>query len=742
MNRTLFFIATLFFFNLLSAQDSKQGEPADSSQRVTKTVISDEVIIRATRASAQTATTYSDLDKEEIKKRNFGQDLPFVMNQLPSTVVNSDAGTGIGYTGIRVRGTDPTRTNVTINGIPYNDPESHGTFWVNLPDMASSVNSLQLQRGVGTSTNGAAAFGASVNIQTTTLNPEAYAEINESFGSFNTWKHTLQAGTGLINEKFAFDIRLSNINSDGFVDRATADLKSFFASGAYYGKKSLLRINVFSGKEVTYQSWWGLPESKLEDDRTDNFYTYENEVDDYQQDHYQLHYSLQLADGLNLNTALHYTRGRGFFEQYREEEAFAAIGLPSLVLGDTTISSTDLIRRRWLDNHFYGTTYSLNYQPQNGKLADRLELTLGGSWNQYDGDHFGEIIWARFAGNTEIRDRYYDNRALKTDFNTYGKALLKLGDKLSAFLDLQYRQIDYRYGDSTLNAPGIDNDRRPLLGDFTFNFFNPKAGLTYTLDNRQQLYASFGISNREPVRNDFIDAPEGQTPLHETLRNLEVGYRLETQKLRLAANYYLMDYVNQLVLTGELNDVGSAVRTNVEDSYRMGVELDASWRVAPRLMLSGNVALSRNKIANFTETIYQYDENFDFTGIRTVQYENTDISFSPNVISGATLTYQPIKGLEFSWLSKFVGRQYLDNTQNVERSLAPFFVNNFRAFYSFQPSWAKEIRLGLLLNNVLNELYEPNGYTFNYEFDGQLIVENFYYPQAGPNFMLNLSARF
>ncbi|MEL6850420.1 MAG: carboxypeptidase regulatory-like domain-containing protein, partial [Bacteroidota bacterium] len=431
--------------------------------------VTDEVLITAIKASDQTATTYSVLDQEAIQKRNFGQDVPFLLNEIPGVVVNSDAGAGIGYTAMRIRGSDATRINITLNGIPYNDPESHGTFWVNLPDFASSVDNIQVQRGVGNSTNGAAAFGASINLQTTKLNYEPYAELANSYGSFNTWKNTLTAGTGLIKDKFSFDLRLSNIHSDGWVDRAETDLRSFFVSGGYYGKKTLLKFNVFAGQERTYQSWWGVPEEYLDDPvlRRDNYYTYENETDNYWQDHYQLLFAHELSDELNLNLALHYTKGRGYFEQFREGDSFREYPIFSfneLVVNNDTLTETNLIRRRWLDNDFYGTTYSLDYQP-----SDRIRLTLGGAANQYDGDHFGEVIWAEHAQGTDLGDRYYDNRALKTDVNTYLKGSIQLTDALNLYADLQYRHIDYQIGDSTLERPGNDNDQSPIIGDFNFN---------------------------------------------------------------------------------------------------------------------------------------------------------------------------------------------------------------------------------------------------------------------------------
>ena len=665
--------------------------------------VTDRVLITAIRATDKTATTYSSLDKEDIAAVNYGQDLPVLLDQLPSVVVNSDAGAGVGYTGIRIRGTDPTRTNVTINGIPLNDAEAHGVFWVNLPDLASSVDQLQVQRGVGTSTNGAAAFGASINIQTNTLNAEPYARLDNSYGSFNTWKNTVRAGTGLLKDKFTFDLRLSNITSDGWVDRAFSDLKSFYFSGGYYGEKSLLKFNILAGKEQTYQSWWGVEASALENEesRRANFYTYENETDNYWQTHYQLFYTYAPSEVLNVNTALHYTPGRGYFEQFREEDSFSSypsFGFSRLLVNNDTITTTDLVRRRWLDNDFYGFTYSVNYTP-----TEAIQLTLGGAWNRYDGEHFGEVIWARFAGANEIRDRYYESSARKDDFNSYLKAIYQLNDKLNAYVDLQIRTIDYRYGDESLSRPGTDNDLRPIQGVANYTFFNPKVGLSFQMNSKEQLYASYSVSNREPVRGDFVDAPLGNIPEPERLNNLEAGYRFKSEKARFNANIYWMDYTDQLVLTGALNDVGAAIRQNVEDSYRLGIELEGSLAINHQLGLAANLALSENKIRQFDELLYNYDP-FE---INTIVHENTDISFSPGVIGGASLRFSPWKHMNIHWVHKYVGRQFLDNTGDSNRSIDPFYVSQLRFSQDVFPSWAKEINLGFQINNLFNANTNP-----------------------------------
>ncbi|MFZ5971209.1 MAG: TonB-dependent receptor [Bacteroidota bacterium] len=718
-------------------------------------VMTDEVIVSATRAADKSPTTFTTLSKVVLQKQNFGQDLPFVLNWSPSLVTTSDAGAGVGYTGMRIRGSDATRINVTINGIPVNDSESQGVFWVNTPDLASSTQSVQVQRGVGTSTNGAAAFGATVNLQTNVRNDRAYADIINSVGSFNTWRHTVALGSGLINNRFVFDGRLSQINSDGFVDRASSNLKSYYLSGGYYGEKTMVKAIVFGGKEITYQSWYGVPESRLNNDteamletaaaegwnqqqidhllssnpRTFNLYQYPDQVDNYAQDHYQLHTAHRLSDVLNANVALHYTRGLGFYEEFRYDNDFEDYGLPEVVIGGETISSTDLVRRRWLDNHFYGVTYSLNVE------KDKLNSVLGGGWNRYEGDHFGEITWAAVAGNLAKDYRYYFNNGLKTDFNIFWKNNYALSDRLAVFADLQYRTIQYK-------TSGIDNDQFYFDVGTEFHFFNPKFGVTYEVNAQQQLYASYSVANREPVRSDFVDAPAGVTPRHETLRNVEAGWRMRKSDFTFTANYYLMDYTNQLVLTGALNDVGAPLRTNVDQSYRTGIELESALRMNDRWTWGANLTLSQNKIGNFKEVLYNYGENFDEYIVIENEYRNSNISFSPNAIAGSVFTYQPIKGLEASLLSKYVSKQYLDNTSNEARKLDAYFVNDVRLSYGWQPKGMREISVSLLVNNLLDERYESNGYTWGYFGGATEYRQNYYYPQAGRNYMLMVALRF
>ncbi len=682
-----------------------------------------EVVVKSTRVNEKTGMAFTNVYKRDIKKQNLGQDLPFLLNQLPSVVVSSDAGAGVGYTGIRIRGSDPTRINVTLNGVPYNDSESQGTFWVNMPDFASSVQSIQVQRGVGTSTNGAGAFGASLNISTLGYEREAFGETNVSYGSFNTMKANVLASTGLLNNHFVVDARLSKLSSDGYIDRASSDLKSFYFSTGYYNKSNFVRLNIFSGKEVTYQAWEGVPESYLQTNRTYNPYTYPNQVDNYQQDNYQLISSFKLNEHWTFNPTLHYTRGRGYYEQFKTMDKLSAYNLPDVVLGGDTISKTDLVRRKWLDNHFYGVTYSFDYQ--SGK---KLSANIGGAWNKYDGHHFGEVIWTKLAETPSNDYRWYTSRSLKTDFNIFGKVFYQLTDRFNLFGDVQYRSVGY-------DMKGIADKLQDITRNTSFSFFNPKVGMNYQLSSESSVYASYAVGNKEPNRTDFVDNVKAPKPEH--LEDLEAGYRWANQKLSFDANFYYMNYRNQLVLTGQVNGVGEAIRVNVPKSYRAGIELVANWNFAPKWRLNANATFSQNNIKNFTETVVNYDGGAD----KVNQYSKSDISFSPNVIAGGQLAYAPVKNLEFAWLPKYVGKQYMDNTSDNNRKLNAFFVNDIRANYTVHPKFVKEMTFSLLANNVLNHLYESNGYTYSYIYDQKVVTENFYYPQAGTNFLLAVRVR-
>lgn len=706
------------------------GPALISVPMVAENYLADEVFVQATRARQDGATTFRNITREEIAEENLGQDLPYVLEHTPSVVVSSDAGAGVGYTNMRIRGSDNQRINVTINGIPYNDAESMGTFFVNMPDFVSSVDNIQIQRGVGTSTNGAGAFGASVNIQTTQRIDTAYAELANSFGSYNTLKNTVSFGTGLINEKFSFDGRLSRIKSDGYIDRATSDLKSFFLSGAWYGSHNILRANVFSGKERTYQAWNGVPEELLDSNRTYNEFTYKDQTDNYTQTHYQLLYSHSLTKDLIINTALHYTRGQGFYEEYKEAEAFELYGFKPIRIGNSVIDSTDLARRRWLDNHFYGATYSARYTPYNN-----LSVTIGGAYNEYLGDHFGEVIWARYASDHSLGDRYYDNDAKKRDFNVYGKANYSTG-RWDFFADVQYRTIQYSY-------QGVNRDLSLLQQHIDLGFLNPKIGATFNLPQGGNLYTSFAIANKEPIRRDYTDSPPDDRPQPERLADWELGYRKRETNYSININAYGMFYKDQLVTTGRINDVGSAVRENVPKSYRAGIEVDAAWEPIDRFRWSLAAAVSENKILDYTYYIDELDANWDVRSQKAINLDKTDLAMSPNIVISNELSYSPLRNAGVSLINQYVSRQYLDNTGEKHKSIAPYFLTHLRFKVSPEIPKIKNVDITLKINNLLSTLYESGGYTFSYYTSGgDLETYNYYFPQATANFMFGVNLKF
>ena len=698
-----------------------------------------ELIVKATRASNRTPVTYTNLDKEVIEQNNLGQDVPYLLRWTPSAVVTSDAGTGIGYTGIRIRGTDPTRINVTINGIPLNDTESQGVFWVDLPDFVSSTNDIQIQRGVGTSTNGTGAFGATINLNTSQFYDKAYAKINGTIGSFNTKKANIQFGSGLLNGKFSLDGRLSRITSDGYIDRATADLDSYYLSGAFIGDKTTLRFNLFSGHEVTYQAWNGVPAAFIDDPEQRTFNSagtekpgepHDNEVDDYRQTHYQLLFNNQLTRNWNLNLALHYTKGKGFFELYQAGEYLIDFNLEPVKVGEETIETTDLIERRWLDNDFYGTTYALNYLSND----NRMEVTLGGAYSIYKGQHFGEVIWAEFFSNGEPGHRYYDNDAEKLDFNIYGKINYEILYGLHAYLDLQYRRVDYDFF-------GFNDDLQQVQQEDQLNFFNPKVGVLFKANEKIDVYASFGIANREPNRNDYTENPTGIRPKPERLYNVELGYRQQWKKARVGANLYYMSYKDQLALNGQINDVGESTRINIDNSYRLGLELEGGAEITKGLHLTANATLSRNKVDRFVEFVDVFDANFNWLRQDQIVREDTDLSFSPSLIVGGAISYE-WSGLELALLNKYVSKQYIDNTSDENNTIDPYFFSDFRLKYQFQTSFIKDIGLTFLARNIFNAKFETNAWSYRYVLDGGILVDQGFYPQAGTNFLVGISLGF
>ncbi len=684
------------------------------------------VEVRSVRASDLTPVTKTNIGKSTLGKLNLGQDIPFLLNQTPSVVVNSDAGNGVGYTGLRIRGSDATRINLTLNGIPYNDAESQGLFFVNLPDFSSSASSIQVQRGVGSSSNGAGSFGASINFSTNDANKAAYLELNNSAGSFNTWKNTIKAGTGL-HRHFTADFRLSQISSDGYIDRASSDLKSIYGSVAYIGEKNSLRLNVFSGKEKTYQSWYGVSEADLAAGkrRMNSAGTekpgdpYENETDNYTQTHYQLFFNQQIKPSLHFNTAIFLTTGKGYYEQYKAGRDFAEFGLPYPVNGNDTTFEADFVRQLWLDNDFYGNTFSLQY---NGP---KTEATLGGAYTRYTGHHFGKVIWSS-AVNISPR-KWYDLIAEKNDFNIFYKQQTRTGKYFSLYYDLQFRTLQYLISGFRNNPVLIVNNR--------FSFFNPKAGVVYR-KNGWKAYLSYSIAGKEPNRDDF-EAGNNRQPLAERLYDTELGIEQTKNKYNWSLTLFHMQYKNQLVLTGMINDVGAYTRTNIPKSYRAGIELQGAAHFCKWFNAAANLALSRNKVKQFTEYLDDYDNG----GQKTFSYQEADIAYSPALVGSATFNFIPTKKIEISLMNKYVSKQYLDNTQQENRSLDAFFVNDLRGIYTFKGKKLKELSIIAQLNNLFNVKYEPNGYTFSYIYGGQTTTENFYFPMAGLNFMLGVNVR-
>ena len=715
----------------------------------------DPVEIKALRAGEKAPFAKSNLSKNDIEKRNLGQDLPFILSQTPSVIVTSDAGNGVGYTGLRIRGTDATRINVTVNGIPYNDAESQGTYFVDMPDIASSLNSIQVQRGVGTSSNGAGAFGASINVSTNEMNEKAYAEINNSFGSFNTWKNTVKFGTGLINKHFTFDARLSKISSDGFIDRGSSNLKSLYASAAYTNGSSSLRFNIISGTEKTYQAWNGIPQYKLfynkdsllnhyynnlgslyftsadssnlfnSNPRKYNVFTYPNQTDNYQQDHYQLFFNHQFTNNWSVNTAIYLSKGKGYYEEYKNDASYSSYGLPGIIIGNTTIKKTDLVRRLWLDNNLYGTIFSLLHKTKKDQFS------FGGGWNEYDGKHYGDIIWA--ANGAPNNYQWYYNKAVKKDFNLYSKYQYKLTSHLEALVDLQYRRVDYDI-DGTRKFPDLKVNNH-------FNFFNPKLGLTYSAGSFIA-YASYAFANKEPNRDDYENGALTNPPKSEHLQDLELGLEENKFNYGWGINLYYMNYKDQLILTGKINDVGDALRINTPHSYRAGIELQGRYKPDKMVQLSGNFTLSDNQIKNFYDYIPRYNANFDLVQQDTFYYRKTSLAFSPSVIIAGLLQVFPFSNAEINTGIKYAGKQFLDNTGSDAKSINGYFVQDLTLQYGLHTGFTKDITLVARLNNIWNKKYESNGYTYSYFYDKTLVRENFYFPMADRNFMLAVNVKF
>ncbi len=720
MKKNIYFLLLVIPLTLFSQKkviDTIQGTKQDL----------DEVVVESIRVKYSSPISHSNISKAELSLRNLGQDLPILLNFLPSIITTSDAGNGVGYTGIRIRGVSSQSTNITINGIPFNDPESHGTYWVNLPDFTSSIESLQVQRGVGTSTNGSGAFGASVNILTDAVSQNAYTEISNSIGSYNTFKHTVKFSTGKINDAFELSGRLSKIDSDGYIERAFSDLKSYFLQGSYIHENTFIKVLTFGGHEKTYQSWFGVTKDQILENRRQNPYTYENEIDNYKQDHYQFHWNEKINDRWSTNIGLNYTYGRGYFEQFRENDSVKTYG--GIVESDMDangieLGTTDLIRRRWLDNNFYFLNASANYK------SSKLNMTFSSSYSTYNGDHFGEVIWARkFGKNYSIRDRYYDGNGKKTDFSIFGKASYLLNNKLEFYGDLQVRNVDYK-------TTGLTSDLVNMTLDEAYSFFNPKFGLSFKLNSDSIIYGSYSRANREPSRSDY-ESNINIKP--EQLNDFELGWRYMKNGLKFNINSYYMLYNEQLVLTGALDDVGTPIRTNSGSSYRIGLEVDSKVNLSNFFTINSNLTLSSNKNK---QTLLPFDG-------KIIDFGKTNISFSPEFITSNTVTYRPKDNLRLSLLSKYVGMQYMGNTDSMNSKLDSYFVNDISVSYKINPNrFFKEILISGLVNNIFDVEYVSNGYYYTYDdtwsIPGQVKTLDGagYYPQATRNLFFGLTLKF
>ena len=706
------------------------------SLKISRDLSLDEVVVTATRVAKGTPVAYSELSKNELNRKNDGQGIPYLISQSPSVIMTSDAGTGIGYSGFRIRGTDANRINITVNGVPVNDSESHTVFWANMSDFASSVDNIQIQRGAGTSTNGAAAFGATVAMQTQKPDLKPYAEYTFSGGSFGTVKNSVKLGTGLLHDHFVFDARYSNVQSDGYIDRATANMHSYFGSATYYGDNTLVRFQTFGNIEKTYQAWTGVPSSLLKIDRTYNpcgeyeengvKKFYDNQTDNYWQQNYHLMASQRLGDLWNMNLTLHYTHGEGYYEDYKGNAKFNSYKLPAYIDGQgDTIRKSDLVRRKWLDNDFYGVVYSANYR------TERLQMSFGSAVNKYVGDHFGRVMWVKNGEALPQPDyEYYRNRGNKLDYNFYVKGNYRFHPYLNGYLDLQYRGIHYTIkGSDDKGGDNVDVDKH-------WNFFNPKAGINFQKGGHNA-FISFSVANREPNRDNFTEAAANERPAHETLYDYEAGYSFGNERFRVGANLYFMDYNNQLILSGKISEIGEALTSNIKDSYRMGIELTGGVNITRWLDWNGNATLSRNKIKNYTH----YMDDYDNGGQASEYMGTTDIAFSPGIIANSMFDFN-LKGFSASLNSQFVGRQYIDNTSTKDRSIDPYFVNNLRVGYVFKPKFIKELGVDVSVNNIFNEKYETNAWVYTYISGGEVSKDDGYFTQAGTNIMARVTFKF
>lgn len=709
------------------------------------------VDVVATRATSKTPVAFTEIGKAQISKINDGRDIPYLISMTPSVVTTSDAGFGVGYTSMRVRGSDGSRINVTANGIPVNDAESSNVYWVNMPDLASSLRDIQIQRGAGTSTNGAGAFGATLNMVTDAPASEPYAELAGSYGMYNTHKETLRVGSGLLGGHWSVDARLSNVGTDGYIERAKADMWSYFGQAAYFNGGTTLRLLGFGGKQKTYMAWDYASKEDMEkygrrynpcgeyvgaDGKTAY---YPNQNDNYTQHNFQLHYGQMIGERWKLNIALHYTKGDGYYEQYKTKRTLVEYGLDPFVDPDgRLIEKSDLVRLKKMDNGFGGGVFSLNYR------YGRVDAVVGGAVNNYKGHHFGQVAWIRnYIGAIDPLQEYYRNLGRKFDTNIYAKANIDITGGLSAYGDLQYRHIDYRIDGIGDNYDWNTESMQNLAYHEKYDFFNPKVGLNWLVNDNQRVFASWSVAHKEPVRDNFTDGDPRHIPHAERLFDYELGYSFAHRLFSIGVNLYYMDYKDQLVATGQLSDTGNALSVNVPDSYRTGIEFQGALRPCDWFDWQINATLSRNRIKDFTEYIYE-DE---WTNPIQNYIGSTPIAFSPDFTLGNSFNFH-WRGFDATLESHYVSKQYMSNAHSDEQMLDAYFVSNLHLSYDFgKVAGLRGLSLGFTVYNLFNEEYENNGYAgagYYVDESGQKVIYRYagYAAQAPVNVCGTVNVRF
>ena len=709
----------------------------------------EEVIVSGTRAGQNTPVSYSNISASDIKKQNAARNIPAILQTTPSLVAFTEDGLGVGNTHFRIRGTDATRINVTLNGMPLNNPETQEVFWVNLPDLSNSLQNIQIQRGVGTSTNGSAAFGASISLQTTGARTEPYGEASTAIGSYGTFLSNIATGTGILNNGLSFDARFSRVLGNGYIKNGSVNHTNFYAAVSHYTDKQLIRLSYLKGIQHTGITWEGISPEQMEEfgrrynpagvyyDDAGNKLIYDNETDNYYSDILQLTLSRELTPFLSLNAGLSYNYGYGYYENYRYNREYSDFGLEPQTIDGVTYEKTDFVRQKLMENDFYVANLGMNY------AKDKLNLTFGSMYSYYYGDHFGKLPWIKHNNNIAENYEWYQNLGVKTELNFFTKAEYQLNNIISLFGDLQYRRVNYDFS-------GMDDDLMDLTGEFTYNFFNPKAGVFMQINNQSRLYASVAVGQREPLRADLKDGIKGESQEQiqpERMIDYELGYSFtNSEGMKLGANLYLMDYHNQMVQTGRLTDIGYKLMENVKDSYRAGVEIEASIPLLNnKIRIDANATLSQNKIKNYVAWFDHYDNQNDWNweGQISEEYGTTNISYSPNIVSAASITWQPASNLYFNFMSKYVGKQYMDNTSDDAKSIDAYLVSNLSAGYTISKTPIGEINLQFFINNLFNKEYIANGWAATDTFaDGSSVNYIGYYPQATRNFMTRLTLSF